>query len=840
MSKKIGLAEYNKKRSFSDTPEPKGVRPKKPTTGALHFVVQKHDASHLHYDFRLELDGVLLSWAVPKGPSMNPADKRLAMQTEDHPISYASFEGVIPKGHYGAGDVIVWDRGVYGSPESADAAEARKKIKSGYMKGEIKIVLFGEKLKGGFALVKIKARGGGKDNAWLLIKENDEYAARADITARAESVISGSVLPRDTVGGRKATRASKKTHPKLKGAQGAMPTGIKPMLATLVDEPFDRDDWYFEVKWDGYRAIAEMKGGKVRLYSRNGKAFSYPPILEALKDITHDCVLDGEVIALKNGRADFHTLQQFHEIPADLQYAIFDILWLDGVDLRSQPLSARKALLRKLIPAGHDVLLYSEHTEKFGTKLFNSVKKQGLEGIVAKDAHSPYRDGKRTHEWLKIKRVQEQEAVIVGFTQPRGGRKLFGALVLAAHIKGTLRYIGHSGGGFTWQEMKDLYPKLRKIAVKRSPISDTVPVNMPITWVEPKYVCEIKFTEWTPSGAMRHPIFVGLRIDKKPKDVRREVPEHTPIFRRRTPKKAIAKGFAFCDVPEITHRDKVYWPDEGYTKGDLVEYYDRMSALILPHLIDRPENLNRHPNGITGKNFFQKNTAHPTPDFVRTEKIWSESNNDYINYIVCDNRETLLYLANLGCIEINPWNSRVQNLEKPDYMIFDLDPHGRSMADLARVAQEVRKALDMACEHHVPKTSGKTGIHIYVPLGARYRYEEVKNFAHLIMQIVHKKLPDITSLERTPTKRKGLIYLDYLQNRFGQTIACAYSVRPYPGATVSTPLHWDEIDAKLDPSKFTIRTVEKRIQKVGDLWAPLLQKGVDLHEAIKCLQEHLA
>lgn len=752
------------------------------------------------------------------------------MQTEDHPLSYASFEGAIPKGHYGAGDVIVWDSGIYTSPDSSDPDIARKKIRAGYMKGEIKMVLLGEKLKGRFVLVKMKERG---ENAWLLIKENDQYASTADVTARVRSVLSNSVLPRDRTRIRHApqTKPGSKKPSAALGKKAPMPKDIKPMLATLVDEPFDKAGWFFEVKWDGYRAIAEIKNGRSRVYSRNGKTFSYPPVSDALSRISHDCVLDGEIVALQNGRVDFHALQQYREAPVPLRYAVFDILWLDGIDLRPAPLSERKELLRTVVPENDDVLMVSEHAEEFGRAMFDRIATEGMEGIVAKDARSPYRDGKRTNEWLKIKASHEQEAIIVGFTEPRGSRKLIGSLVLAVHAGGALRYVGNSGGGFTQTEIQDLYKKLAKIVIKKSPLQDAVPVKTKVTWVRPQYVCQIKFTEWTKGGAMRHPVYAGLREDKSHHEVVREFP------------KAEARPHATATMKhmpvEISNREKVYWPDEGYTKGDLIDYYDRMSEYLLPQLKDRPENLNRHPNGIAGAHFFQKNFTADLPPYVETYKIWSDTYGEYRNYILCQNKETLLYMANLGCIEINPWNSRIQHLDRPDYMILDLDPHGRSMKDLALVAQEVRRVLDMACERHFPKTSGKTGLHVYVPLGAKYAYDDVKNFAELIMRIVHARLPDITSIERNPKKREGLMYLDYLQNRFGQTIACAYSVRPYPGATVSTPLRWEEVTPKLDPSKFTINTIEKRIKKDGDLWAPVSKDAVDLHDAIKCLQEHL-
>ena len=876
----MALEKYKKMRSFDKTPEPAdGVHH---ATGALHFVVQKHDASHLHYDFRLEIDGVLKSWAIPKGPSLNPADKRLAMMTEDHPYSYKDFEGVIPQGQYGGGDVIVWDTGVFASSETADLDEGHKKLRQGLHKGELSFVLFGEKLKGGYTLIKLGAnnkygkRGG--DNAWLLVKQKDEYASTEDVTERKESVLTGVLLPRDggtgvaTVYGSKkqakkpqakpaAQKLVKKTARPKKGSD-PMPHDVRPMLATLVDQPFDREGWIFEMKWDGYRAIAEVEDGKVELYSRKGNSFAstYKPIVEALKSVQHDLVLDGEVIALKDGRPDFHTLQQYKESPAPLQYAIFDLLWVDGEDLRNLPLVERKARLKKVIPE-HPQLLVSEHIETKGKAFFKKMQQAHIEGMLAKDGQSRYVDGARSKSWLKVKTSMEQEAIIVGYTEPRGSRKSLGALVLAVHIDGKLAYIGHSGGGFTGKELTELCKTLSKIKTEKSPLTEKVPINSPITWVKPKYVCQVRFSEWTPDGRMRHPIYAGLREDKKPAEVIKETPDQAKKLLKaeknnkvspRSEKKlqdsaksqsARGKGQAPATPDtglELSNLDKVYFPESGITKGDLIDYYRRMANTILPYLKYRPENLNRHPNGWEGKSFYQKDTKNDPPDFVRTVNIWSDSNNAELRYMVCDNVETLLYMANLGCIEINPWNSRVDSLHNPDYMIFDIDPGDHNTFEqVIRVAQEFHRVLTLACEEHYPKTSGKTGIHIYVPLKARYDYDQIRDFSQLVAQLVHRALPDITSMERSPAKRKDKIYLDYLQNRFGQTIAAPYSVRPAAGAPVSTPLEWNEVKKGLDPAKFTIKNIEKRLEKKGDLWKPVLGKGVDLAASITCLQKEV-
>jgi bifunctional non-homologous end joining protein LigD len=600
-----------------------------------------------------------------------------------------------------------------------------------------------------------------------------------------------------------------------------MPHGISsPMLATLTDKPFDRDGWLFEIKWDGYRAIAEIENGKVNLYSRRGNSFlaDYPPIVEALKKVKCDAVFDGEIVALKNGRPDFHTLQQYAIEKAPLQYVIFDLLYIDGEDLRDRPLIERKKRLGEIFPK-HPALIMSEYIEEKGNEFFKKVTAQGFEGILAKDASSIYLEGKRGDSWLKIKSWNEQEAIIVGFTEPRGARKKIGALVLGAYDKGELKYIGHSGGGFTQTELGEMHKILEKITVEKSPLREKVPINSPITWVKPEYVCEIKFSEWTTDGRMRHPIYAGLRKDKKAKEVTIEKPKE------------------ILDKPNLTNLDKVYFPKEGITKGDIINYYDKIADIILPYLKDRPESLNRHPNGIDKPGFFQKDFETKVPSFVQTHKVWSESNNKEINYLLCQNKETLLYLANLGCIELNPWNSRIQSLENPDYMIIDLDPGNNTFDQLIEVVKVTHQVLIEACEEHFIKTSGKRGIHVMIPLGAKYDYDTVRQFSELLVNIIHKKLPKITSLERSPTKRKDKIYLDWLQNRRGQTIAAPYSVRPAPGATVSTPLRFEEIKKGLDPKKFTIKTIFKRLEKYGDLWKPILEKEVDLEESMRCLEK---
>jgi bifunctional non-homologous end joining protein LigD len=807
MTRKFGsLGEYKKKRNFKKTSEP---GPKvKAGKKELVFVVQKHAATRLHYDFRLEHKGVLLSWAVPKGPSLDPKDKRLAVHVEDHPFDYKDFEGTIPKGNYGAGEVIVWDNGTY-SPKSKvkSKKEAKELIQRGFEKGHLEFELFGKKLRGLFDLVRLKDG----DN-WLLMKRDDEFASGTDVTKDESSVLSKKKI--------------------LKGSD-PMPRSIKPMLATLADAPFDDHEWIFEVKWDGYRVIAEVEKGKVRLYSRNNNDFTeqYREISTALAKVGRNTVLDGEVVAVDgHGVAKFQLLQQHGETPASLLYYVFDILYLDGVDLRDRPLVERKEILKSVIPK-NSVVRYSDHIEETGISFFEAAAKNDLEGIMAKRKESLY-VSRRTDDWLKVKTSRRQEAVIAGFTEPRGSRAKFGALVLGIYEGSELRYIGHTGGGFNEKSLVQVYNKLHKLATKESPFNVVPKTNMPVTWVRPKLVCEVKFAEWTESGTMRQPIFIGLREDKKPSEV---VREDKKDVRKIQKKKEREKGEV-----KLTNLDKIYFPEDGITKGDVIDYYDKISSYILPHLKDRPESLNRHPNGIDEPNFFQKNFESDLPSFVETyvRKREGKDKKD-VRYIVCQNKETLLYMANLGCIEINPWNSRTTSPEGSDFLIIDLDPSGRPWKDLIKVAKTVHGVLDKACEKNYVKTSGKRGFHVVVPLGGKYKHEDVKNLAHLLAGYVHRELPNITSLERDPKKRKDKIYLDYLQNNFAQTLAAPYSVRPRKGATVSTPLLWSEVTEKLDPTKFTIKTIFKRLEKMGDIWKPVLTEKIDLKKSIECIEREL-
>jgi len=853
------LKRYRQKRHFAETPEPSGHVQK--AGGPLRFVVQKHDARRLHYDFRLELGGVLKSWAVPKGPSLDPADKRLAIMVEDHPLDYRTFEGIIPEGNYGAGTVMVWDEGTYHAIGATSRAESERALADGLEKGSLKFVLEGQKLKGEFALVKLR-KG---ENQWLLIKHRDAQAQSEDVRAEDRSAVSGRTLAeiaadrdrswqsnRQASGGKSklaqrvaasVERASSAPQPvDLDDApRGKMPHQVRPMLATPVTEPFDRQDWFFEVKFDGFRAIAEVEDRKVRLYSRNQLSYvdRFPAVVAALENLGHDAVLDGEIVVMdEKGRPRFELLQNYaKERQGQLAYQVFDILYLDGHDLRALPLRRRKEVLEQIVPP-ESIVRFTEHLEEQGILFFRAAVEHGLEGVVAKNAASRYLEGRRATSWLKLKARQRKEAVIGGFTEPRGSRERFGALVLGVYQGRDLVYIGHTGGGFDSRALEDVYARLAPLVQKECPFRRKPATNMPARWVAPRLVCEVTFQEWSKDGRMRFPIFLGLRDDKPAEAVHREETQESSVVLaakengEALPAKPQAAASA-SPQPKLTNLTKVYWPDDGYTKGDLIDYYRAVADIIVPHLVDRPQSLHRHPNGIDKPSFFQKNVGNqPPPPWVKTTPIISENDGDPHTYLLCQDEASLLYMANLGCIEINPWMSRLGTLDRPDYVVIDLDPEDVPFERVVETAQAVHKLLDQIGAASVCKTSGKRGLHIYVPLGARYDYELAKQFAELIARLVHGRLPETTSLARMPAHRQKRVYLDYLQNGRGKTLAAAYSVRPVAGALVSTPLTWREVKRGLDPHKFTIRTVPKRLKRVGDLFQPVLAGGADLEQCL--------
>ncbi len=807
----MSLATYNKKRNFKRTAEPAG---KKATANKLRFVVQRHQATRLHYDFRLELGGVLKSWAVPKGPSLNPSQKRLAVMVEDHPVSYIGFKGTIPKGNYGAGKVEIWDNGKFEPLNGQHEVISERQALQAISKGELKFLLKGKKLKGEFVLVQLN----NEEKNWLLIKHKDDYSTNTIYDAEENN--------------KQAT--AEKTVPSIRhGKAKKLKTFIKPMLASITKNPFDDKDWLFEIKWDGYRAIAEISKDEVSLYSRNGIDFSerFPAIYQALKKIKHDVVLDGEIVLLnEKDLPDFQKLQHYeNHLNYPLLYYVFDLLKLNGKNTEKLPLTDRKKLLKQLLKA-NKIIRYCDHIENDGIGFLEKAKEQGLEGIIAKKKDSTYAKGIRSKEWLKIKNVQSTEVVIAGYTAPGGGRTHFGSLVLARKKGRSWQYAGHVGTGFSHALLAELKKKMKPLETTTSPFKSEVPLNGEVTWLKPKLVADIAYTEITRDQVFRHPVFLRLRDEKRTKDINEEVVEEITEVKR---SEEIQVG---KENVVISNRHKIFWPDEGYTKGDVIDYYDQMSAYILPHLKDRPLSLKRNPNGIRDEGFFHKDAGEKAPKYVDVFKVKSDSSNKIIDYIVCNNKATLLYLANLGCIEINPWNSTTKSPGNPSWMVIDIDPSAKNkFTDVVDVALATKEVLEKAAVDCYCKTSGASGLHVYVPMKNKYDYTTVKDFAHIIASLVQEQLPKTTSLERSLSKRGSKIYIDYLQNRSGQTLASAYSIRPRPGAPVSTPLDWKEVNHQLHPSQFTIENILERVKKKGDLFKPVLTGSTNIDRALKNL-----
>ncbi|MCW3091220.1 MAG: ATP-dependent ligase clustered with Ku protein LigD [Ferruginibacter sp.] len=905
----MALTKYKEKRSFKETPEPTGG---KSTGNELRFVVQKHDASRLHYDFRLEMEGVLKSWAVPKGPSTDPSVKRLAMMVEDHPYDYRTFEGIIPKGQYGGGTVIVWDEGTYrpDNSEETDKKKLEKDLLHQLHSGVIKFTLNGTKLKGSYALVKTGGRG---ENAWLLIKHKDKYASSADITNKEKSVQSGKTIKQvektsENVYGRTTVKAeapkavkqslkkqpvaeppAEESHPEnvepveiilKKAKKEKFPSDIAPMLTTLVDEPFDEEGWQYEIKWDGYRAIAYLNKGQVDLRSRNNKSFNekFYAVYDALKKMKINAVLDGEIIvADDNGMANFGNLQNWRsEADGRLLYYVFDILWLEGKSLMALPLSDRSAILKAYLQ--EDEIIRLSNTFKVqGSEFYATAEKMGLEGIIAKKSASAYLPGDRSNNWLKIKTESRQEVVIGGFTKNEGSSKLFSSLLVGVYEKGNLRYTGKIGTGFTDKLQKEMMQQFRPLITKTSPFTTAPDVNKPsrfrpdppnaeATWLKPKLICEVSFREMTSDRVMRHPSFKGMREDKKAEEVVLEKEAHTKDvvnntkkeMEKKTPKKdeqpIIAKPGktdrkTFLNPSDetqvrqinghelkFTNLSKLYWPKDKISKRDMLNYYYQVAPYILPYLKDRPQSLNRHPNGINGMSFYQKDVTGKVPDWIQTFPYTTEGVNK--NFMVCNDEASLLYMASLGCIELNPWSSRVTNPDNPDWCIIDLDPGSKNTFEhVIETAAVTKQILDAANIPAYCKTSGSTGLHIYIPLGGKYDYESSKEFARIIARLTHEQLPEFTSIERLTNKRKGKLYIDFLQNRPQATLACAYSLRPKPMATVSMPLHWEEVKKGLQMKDFTIHNAIQRVKEQGDIFSPVLAKGIDINKALNNLKK---
>ena len=863
-----GLSKYRAKRSPDRTPEPFG--PVVPGPGNL-FVVHKHAARNLHFDLRLEMDGVLRSWAVPKGPTYDQAEKRLAVKVEDHPIEYGDFEGVIPAGNYGAGGVIVWDRGEWVPLEP---------WREGLEKGKLLFELKGYKLHGKWTLVKIKK----SERDWLLIKERDQWLSSPGEPDNfsEESVLSGLTVEEIKSGESPAEQIRAALEAEEKAVRVRVdPRKVEPMHCEIREGAFTRDDWLFELKLDGYRLIASKANGEALLLTRNGNDYTnvFPEIARAVKALPFDeCIIDGEVVVLDaKGLPSFSRLQQRGRLSSSMDirraavelpatFYAFDLLAFEDFDVRPVPLLRRKELLKDVVPA-LGALRYLDHIEREGEAFLEQVTAIGLEGIVAKKSDCPYRKG-RSPNWLKIKAEKTGDFVIVGFTKPNGSRAHFGALQLADWVDGTLVYAGRVGTGFDDDLLNELHELLDPI-VRNDPLcagpvygpgkeplkSEQIPETSTTIWTEAVLVCEVRYREVTPDGLLRHATFKHLRTDKKAHECERqgfatgsgkgeggsespvspsaESPsaEHASHEPPAPPAKApVQKNIAF------TNLKKIYWPAEKYTKGDLIDYYRGVSGWLLPYLANRPVVLTRFPDGIDGKSFYQKDAPVFAPEWMRTVPIWSEETQREIRYFICDDEESLLYLANMGSIPLHIWASREGSLELPDWCVIDLDPKEAPFSDVIRTAIVLHRVCESVGLPNYVKTTGKTGLHIMLPLGRQCTYEQSRMLGELLARVVLRELNDIATITRHVTKRGDKVYLDYLQNRHGQTIVAPFSVRPLPGATVSMPLVWDEVNDSLNPREFTIRSAIERMERSGsDPVLPVLETKPDLPRVLEQL-----
>jgi bifunctional non-homologous end joining protein LigD len=775
------LGEYKRKRDPRKTPEPFSPSRKRSLRDGPVFVVQRHDARRLHYDFRLERNGALASWAVPKGIPLEPGQRALAVHVEDHPLEYAKFEGEIPKGEYGAGLVEIWDRGTY---ELVD--EKRD--------GGLTVRLHGERLDGVWTLVPAKLDGNPKN--WLLLKKRED--------------------------GAEEPRRRRK---------------YAPMLATLAKDVPAGNDWLFEVKWDGYRAIAALEGGEATLTSRKGNDLTarFESVAKAIERSvkTPDCVLDGEVCALdEEGRATFSAMQQ-GKSGTRYVFIAFDVLEVEGEPLVDLPLTERHERLTALLDRRNRVVQLSEAFED-GQALFKAAQEQHFEGIVAKKRDSRYFPGKRTRDWLKIKTHGRQEFVIAGYTRGQGRRSgRFGSLILGYWRGDELVYAGNVGTGFTDEEIDRLLGKLKRLERKDSPF-ETVP-KMPkvrkdaIAWVEPKLVAEVEFVEWTHDGRLRAPSYQGLREDKPAEDVRREEPMTNEIRKGKR-------------VLKLSNLDKPFWPDEGITKGDLLAYYRAVAPALVPHLKDRPFTLKRYPDGAYGKFFFQKDAPKHMPDWIPTIELMVSTREKprqrrKISAPLVNDELALLWMVNMGCIDLNTWYSRIDKPGRPDFVLFDLDPSDDvGFKETVEVALLVKRALDALELESVVKTSGSDGIHVLVPIARRHTYDDTREFSAIVASALARTHQGLVTTEWTRAKRRGVL-IDSNQNGEGKTIASVYSVRPREGAPVSTPLRWDEVNEKLDPRQFTMDVVQSRIDQHGDLFEPVLRGRQPLSAALKAVRK---
>jgi bifunctional non-homologous end joining protein LigD len=904
------LSEYSAKRRFETTPEP-GPALVEGGSGPLLFVVQQHSARALHYDFRLQCDGVLKSWAVPKGPSLDPNDKRLAVFVEDHPFDYASFEGVIPPGQYGAGEVIVWDCGVYSPDEHGtwfhDRAEAEQQVREGIEKGKLSIQLRGEKLKGSFALVRTK-----EAKQWLLIKHKDRFVTTDDVTARDRSVLSGvavtdlKVVP--------VHRMPAALLPPA-GKAEAMPDKLTPMLAEVGDAPFRDADWMWEPKLDGYRVLAFIDRDGVRLHSRRGLDLtaSFPALVKELSQQGVDgMVLDGEIVALDAaGAPSFNALQNRVQLKTERErtaadretpavFFAFDLLHFAGIGLRDAPYRERRRYLAQcLLPS---TLVQPVHAEEDGVALQAAALASGFEGIIGKRKDSRYQPGRRSSSWLKIKPTHSADFVVGGYTKGKGARAPLGALLLGYWDDGKLRYASHVGSGFDERALAQVQARLAPLHARACPFTEKPEVNGPVTWVKPELVVEVDFQRWTEDGSLRAPIFKRLRDDIDAKTVRRVASPKTsqPSFPRKRESKDVASeqrtaggndidevlvqldaAKKTCDLIIGAHRirltnlDRVYWPADAalqqpaLNKRDLLRYLVQVSELMLPHLADRPLTMIRMPDGIGGQRFFQKHWTQERPDFTETVTVFSEHKDERHEYLLCNNLPTLLWLAQSGTLEFHVWHSRAKPgpdavskstdyadslealeasvLNYPDYVVFDIDPYIYSGKEAPgdepelntvafekgkEIAFRLRELLQGMSLEPVVKTSGKTGLHVFVPIKRALDFDAARHVSELVSRHLARLHPKEVTVEWSVPKRTGKIFMDYNMNVRGKTLNVAYSPRGVAGAPVSMPLAWDEL-AGAHPLDFRITSVVDRLSRTGDRWRDALKRKQDIARILK-------
>jgi len=945
-SARAQLAEYRRKRDFSRTREPSGDKPSSATrTGRLRFVIQKHAASHMHFDLRLELDGVMKSWAVPKGPSLDPSVKRLAMQVEDHPIDYNTFEGTIPQGEYGGGTVMLWDRGTYTADAATSADDEQNAIREGLRRGDLKITFHGERLHGSFALIRMKFARDDSSSAkpqWLLIKHRDEFATDEDVVAdNMTSVDTGRTMDEIATGKSRVWNSNREPK-KQKSASPAEPTkprararksprkaetlsperaaslALEPMYASIGSE-IPGKGWTFEPKYDGIRVLAYATDDDVRLMTRNGKdkAKQFPEIVAALEKLAsqtkRSLVLDGEIVALIDGEpARFQELQsrmhvkesqiiERHASSAPAALILFDIL-MDGNDvLLDEPWSVRRQHLEKRVASRvTERVRLTESVEGEGKKMLDTARRDGWEGVIAKRVDSLYEPGNRSRNWLKLKIEFRQEFVVGGYTEPRNSREHIGAILLGYFDKDRFIYIGHTGGGFSRKGLGEMYRKLKPLERKTSPFVETPRTNEKAHWVEPQIVVEVKFSEWTADRRLRQPIFLGIRDDKDAREVgiertsvQRES-RNAAVAKRETAAAPVAarsrakstrskstaarsdrakptratesstsrkpsrgKGLQESDpvIAELTaieskrgegtvdlgrgqslkvsNLDKVFFPKNGFTKGDVMRYYTRIARFILPTMQDRPLVLKRFPNGIDGESFYQQKAQETTPSDVRVETIVTEGGEKQPRFIGGD-LLTLLYTIQLGAISVDPWHSRVGSLEYADYTIIDLDPGPRAnFARVIQIARWTKEVIDSFGLNAAIKTSGSTGLHVYLPLPPRTPNEAATLVAQVIATKVADSHPREATIERFVKARgAATVYVDYLQNIQGKTVAGPYCVRAKPGATVSTPLKWSELKDDLDPRDFHLGNAAERFEKIGDIWSETMKKKNSLRALV--------